>query len=164
MYSVCSVVCLSHCVCVYVCVTAVFTNRLGSSLPLGSEYVPLETWVLGRRGATSSHVKNLTAQTWRSTRGWSFSSLTQPHRPLRTPRSSWCRLQVYRFVCVWTKRMTYETFTCSHCGLPCFTYLLRRVDRKLQMLLYFNWLSKNVLKFKVSVGVYESYTFKPVEY
>ena len=38
-------------------------------------------WVLsmfvgdvGRRGATSSHVKNLTAQTWRSTHGWSFSS------------------------------------------------------------------------------------------
>ena len=29
---------------------------------------------VGRLGATSSHVKNLTAQTWRSTRGWSFSS------------------------------------------------------------------------------------------
>ena len=64
-------------------------------------------WVLsmfvgdvGRWGTTSSHVKNLTAQTWRSTRGWSFSSLTQPHRPLRTPRSSRCRLQVYRCVCV----------------------------------------------------------------
>jgi len=27
---------------------------------------------VGRRGATSSHVKNLTAQTWRSTRGWSL--------------------------------------------------------------------------------------------
>jgi len=30
----------------------------------------LET--VGRRGATSSHVKNLTAQTWQSTRGWSL--------------------------------------------------------------------------------------------
>jgi len=29
---------------------------------------------VGRRGATSSHVKNLTAQTWRSTCGCSFSS------------------------------------------------------------------------------------------
>ena len=29
---------------------------------------------VGWRGATSSHVKNLTAQTWRSTCGWSFSS------------------------------------------------------------------------------------------
>ena len=29
---------------------------------------------VGRRGETSSHVKNLTAQTWRSTRGWCFSS------------------------------------------------------------------------------------------
>ena len=27
---------------------------------------------VGRLGATSSHVKNLTAQTWRSTRGWSL--------------------------------------------------------------------------------------------
>jgi len=27
---------------------------------------------VGRRGATSSHVKNLMAETWRSTRGWSL--------------------------------------------------------------------------------------------
>jgi len=30
-------------------VTAVLTNRLGSSLPLGSEYVSLETWDDGAR-------------------------------------------------------------------------------------------------------------------
>jgi len=61
-------------------------------------------WVLsmfvgdvGRRDATSSHVKNLTAQTWRSTRGWSFSSKCG-FWPPRTPRSSRCRLQDYRCV------------------------------------------------------------------
>jgi len=53
-------------------------------------------WRRGTTGATSSHVKNLTAQTWRSTHGWSFG--IQPHRPLRTPRSSRCRLQFYRCV------------------------------------------------------------------
>jgi len=82
-----------------------------ASLSIWRPYSPIVSdlpchWVLsmygdvGWRGATSSHVKNLTAQTWRSTRGWSFSSLTQPHWPLRTPRSSRCRLQVYRCVCV----------------------------------------------------------------
>jgi len=38
---------------------------------------------VGRRGATSSHVKNLTAQTWWSTRGWSLgidpTALTATH-------------------------------------------------------------------------------------
>ena len=49
---------------------------------------------VGRRGATSSHVKNLTAQTWQSTCCWSFQW------PPCTPRSSRCRLQVYRCQCL----------------------------------------------------------------
>jgi len=43
--------------------TAVLTNRLGSSLPLGSEYVSLETWDDGAR-------RLLTLKTsWRRLRG-----------------------------------------------------------------------------------------------
>ena len=63
-------------------------------------------WVLsmfvgdvGRRGAMSSHVKNLTAQTWWSTHA-NPRQLKVWFWPPRIPRSSRCRLQVYKCVCV----------------------------------------------------------------
>jgi len=72
-------------------VTAVLTNRLGSSLPLGSEYVSLETWDDGARCLLTLKIS------WRRLGG---QPAVEPHRPLRTPRSSRCRLQVYRCVCM----------------------------------------------------------------
>jgi len=62
--------------------TAVLTNCLGSSVPLGSEYVSLETWDNRAR-------RLLTLKTSRRRLGG------QPWPP-RTPCSSRCRLQVYR--------------------------------------------------------------------
>jgi len=57
---------------------------------------------VGRRGATSSHVKNLTAQTWWSTRGWSLgidpTASTATHSSfIEVPSTS---LQVCVRVCV----------------------------------------------------------------
>jgi len=55
---------------------------------------------VGRRGATSSHVKNLTAQTWRSARGWSLgidpTASTATHSSFITR----CRLHLYVYVYV----------------------------------------------------------------
>jgi len=69
--------CLCVSVCVCVCpaslfrhfrdtlhATAILTNRLGSSVP---SVCLCFVGDVGRRGAMSSHVKNLTAQTWWST-------------------------------------------------------------------------------------------------
>ena len=68
-------------------VTAVLTNRLGSSLPLDSEYVSLETWDEGAQRLLTLKIsqRRLGGQ--------------PPHRPLRTPHSSRCRLQVCVCVC-----------------------------------------------------------------
>ena len=55
--------------------TAVLTNRLGSSVPLGSEYVSLETWDDGARRLLT--LKTLMAQTWWSTMTTSHSSFIE---------------------------------------------------------------------------------------
>ena len=77
------------CVCVCMCRRrkTLIQNR-GWRSPLASPYdgrTHQSSWIfpaigfwvcfvgdVGRQGATSSHVKNLTAQTWRSTHGWSL--------------------------------------------------------------------------------------------
>jgi len=67
-------VCLSVCECDTLHATAVLTNRLGSSVPLGSEYVSLETWDDGaqRLLTLKTSQRRLGGQPW----------------PPRTPRSS----------------------------------------------------------------------------
>ena len=67
-----------------------------------SEYVSLETWDDGARRlilALKTSRRRLGGQ---PAVGASLRPLkvTQPHQPLRTPRSSRCGLQVYRCVCV----------------------------------------------------------------
>jgi len=83
--------------CVCVCVTDVLTNRLGSSLPLGSECVSLETWDDGARCL-------LTLKTSRRRLGG--QPVVEPHRPIRTPHSSRCRLQVCMSACVFVPNLS----------------------------------------------------------
>jgi len=65
---------------------------------------------VGRRGATSSHVKNLTAQTWWSTRGWSLgidptASTATLSSFIEVPSTS--VLRVHSVSLVWMGGMTY---------------------------------------------------------
>jgi len=103
-------------------VTAVFTNRLGSSLPLGSEYVSLETWDDGaRRLLTHTHTHTWTAPL-KSTDQLSLSSMSemvsiQSDSGRADPRTviTWPGAEVAQSLCLLLTDCTYtHTHTHNH--------------------------------------------------